>query len=255
MHLSVPGWGFIQAMSLNSTEQFFFFSWKLPEYLMDMTDAISGVCIRARRFLFVFLVQRTHWFQPLARKKQTKNIQRKCVLLDKFAWTSTVLNSRREIDILLDANNSIMETDGEGKFVSFKVVLGSTSLFKMPTAGPAGLDCLVCRFYWSTGAAEGLIMKDSGTHLRGEVPKKVFFVCDSCCGQNVDLDREGGAGGLTIARSLSCACSFAMLVSARSLPREREIGRAIWKKRQKRSAQVDVLCLFVFSLHCKTLAC
>ena len=39
---------------------------------------------------------------------------------DKFAWTSTVLNSRREIDRLLDANNSIMETDGEGKFVSFK---------------------------------------------------------------------------------------------------------------------------------------
>ena len=68
-----------------------------------------------------------------------------------------------------------METDGEGKFVSFKVVLGCTSLFKM-NHGPAGLDCLVCRFYWSTGAAEGLIMKDSGTNLRGEVPKKVFFV-------------------------------------------------------------------------------
>ena len=40
--------------------------------------------------------------------------------------------------------------------------------------GPAGLDCLVCRFYWSTGAAEGLIMKDSGTNLRGEVPKILF---------------------------------------------------------------------------------
>ena len=109
------------------------------------------------------------------RKKKTKKIQRKCVRLDKFAWTSTVLNSGREIDRLLDANNSIMETDGEGKFVSFKVFLGCTSLFKM-NHGPAGLDCLVCRFYWSTGAAEGLIMKISGTNLRGEVPKKIFFV-------------------------------------------------------------------------------
>ena len=69
-----------------------------------------------------------------------------------------------------------METDGEGKFVSFKVVLGGTSLFKM-NHGPAGvLIALVCRFYWSTGAAEGLIMVDSGTNLRGEVPKKVYFV-------------------------------------------------------------------------------
>ena len=91
--------------------------------------------------------------------------------------------------------------------------------------GPAGLDCLVCRFYWSTGAAVGLIMKDSGTNLRGEVPKKVIFVCDSCCGQTVDLDREEGAGGSTTARSLSCACSFAMSLSARSLPRSGERER------------------------------
>ena len=42
--------------------------------------------------------------------------------------------------------------------------------------GPAGPDCLVCHFYWSTEAAEGLIMVNSGTNLRGEVPKKVFFV-------------------------------------------------------------------------------
>ena len=93
------------------------------------------------------------------------------VRVDKY-----VLNSRREIDRLPDANNSIMETDGEGKFVSFKVVLGSTSLFKM-NHGAASLDCLVCRFYWSTGAAEGLIMKDSGTNPRGEVPIKKSFFC------------------------------------------------------------------------------
>ena len=63
--------------------------------------------------------------------QEKKKFQRKCVYLrlDKFAWTSAVLNSRREIDRLVDANNSIMETDGEGKFVSFKVVLGSTPLF------------------------------------------------------------------------------------------------------------------------------
>ena len=63
------------------------------------------------------------------KKKRTKKFQRKCVCLDKFAWTSTVLNSRREIDRLLDANNSILETDGEGKVVSFKVVRGGTPLF------------------------------------------------------------------------------------------------------------------------------
>ena len=93
----------------------------------------------------------------------------------------------------------------------FKVVFGGTLLFKM-NEGPAGLDCLVCRFYWSTGAAEGL--NDSETNLRGDVPKKRFFLCFSCCGQNVDLDREDGAGGPTIARSLSCARSFVMSVSA-----------------------------------------
>ena len=53
------------------------------------------------------------------------------------------------------AKDGIMETDGEGKFVSFKVVLGSTSLLKM-NHGPAGLDCLVCRFYWSTASLEQL---------------------------------------------------------------------------------------------------
>ena len=64
-------------------------------------------------------------------------------------------------------------------------------------------------------------------------------------GPNVDLDREEGAGDPTIARSLSCARSFAMSVSARSLV-WRERGRANSKKRQKRSAQVDVLCFLFF---------
>ena len=45
--------------------------------------------------------------------------------------------------------------------------------------------------------------------------KRKVFLCYSCYGQNVDLDREEGAGGPTIAGSLSCARSFAMSVSAR----------------------------------------
>ena len=145
-----------------------------------------------------------------------------------------------------------METDGEGKFVSFKVVLGSTSLFKM-NHDPAGLDCLVCRFYWSTGAAEGLIMKDSGTNLREEVPKKVFFVCDSCCGQNVDLDRKEG-NPRSYHRSITLLPMFVRYVGECALTatvwRERERGRAISKKRQKRSAQVDVGPLFVCLFRC-----
>ena len=128
--------------------------WQAESYLLFVPFPGFFFAIRARRFLFVFLVQRTHWFQPLARKKKKKKFQRKCAPLDKFAWTSTALNSRRERDRLLDANNSNMETDGEGKFVSFKVVLGGTSLFKM-NHGPAGLECRVCRFYWSTGASWG----------------------------------------------------------------------------------------------------
>ena len=68
-----------------------------------------------------------------------------------------------------------METDREGKFVSFKVVLGGTPLFKI-NHGAVSIDCLVCRYYWSAGVAEGLIMADSGTCLRGEIPQKVFFV-------------------------------------------------------------------------------
>ena len=65
-------------------------------------EAVSGDFVsnvRARRVLFVFLVQRAHWFQPRPRKKNKKN-SRKCVPLDKFTWTSTVLDSRWERDRL-----------------------------------------------------------------------------------------------------------------------------------------------------------
>ena len=126
-----------------------------------------------------------------------------------------------------------------------KVVLGSTSLFTV-NHGPAGLDCLVCRFYWSTGAAEGPIMVDSGTCLRGKIPKKVFFLFVIAFGGPnicIDLDREEGAGGPTIARSLSCARSFAMSVSARSL---------VWRERESQLEKAaEEICssglpLFVF---------
>ena len=96
-------------------------------------------------------------------------------------------------------------------------------------------------------------MVDSGTNLRGEVPKKVFFVRDSCCGHNVDLDREG-AGGPTIARSLSCACSFAMSVSAGSLPRS-GVRESNLEKAAKEICSSGRPFFFFFSLHCKTVAC
>ena len=71
-----------------------------------------------------------------------------------------------------------METDGEGKFVSFKVVLGGISLFKM-SHGPAGLDCLVCRFI---GALEQL--RDSSSWIQGHASEEkslekffFFFLC------------------------------------------------------------------------------
>ena len=127
-------------------------------------------------------------------------------------------------DRLLDANNlhSIMETDGKGKFVSFKVVLGCRlhRYSKRITVPPVPIAWCVAFI----GAREQL--RDSSWWIQGQTSEekslKKIFLCDSCCGQNVDLDREEGAGGHTIARSLSCACSFAMSVSARSLPRSGE---------------------------------
>ena len=186
--------------------------------------------------------------------------------------------SQRNRQIGLDANDGIMETDGEGKFVSFKVVLGSTSLFKI-NHSPAGIDCLVCRFYWSTGAAEGLIMKDSGTNLRRRRSKKMF-VCDSCCGQNVDLDREEG-NLRSYHRSITLLPMFVRYVGEcaltatvwRKRERERERGEREREEREtererererkeqsRKSGRRDLLkwtsfvCLFV-SLHCKTVAC
>ena len=75
---------------------------------------------------------------------------------------------------------------------------------------------------WSVafiGAQEQLT--DSSRVSEEKSLKKSF--CTRFCGQNVDLDREEGAGVPTIARSLSCAPSFSMSVSARSL---------VWKERK-----------------------
>ena len=69
----------------------------------------------------------------------------------------------------------------------FKVVLGGTLLLKM-NESPAGLDCLVCRFYWSTGAAEGL--NDSETNLRGDVPKKRGFCVLAVVGKTLTFTEK-----------------------------------------------------------------
>ena len=104
------------------------------------------------------------------------------------------------------------------------------------------------------GALEQL--RDSSWRIQGQISEKKslkkFFVCDSCCGQNVDLDREEG-NLRSYYRSITLLPMFVRYVGEcaltatvwRERERERERGRAISKKRQKRSAQVDVLCLFV----------
>ena len=194
----------------------------------------------------MFLVQRPHRFQPLARKKN----QRKCAPLDKFTWTSAVLDSHRGRDRLLDANNSIMETDGEGKFVSF-VVLGGTSLFKM-NHGFAGLDCLVCRFYWSTGAAEGLIMVDSGACLRGEIPRKFFLCVIAFVGKTLTLTEKKE---LEVLPSLDDSLTHVRLL-CRWVRAHRSGERG--GEQTRKSGRRDLLkwtSFVCFSLHCKTVAC
>ena len=211
--------------------------------------------VRARRVLFVFLVQRTHWFPPLARKKTTKKFQRKSVPLDKFAGTSrsTVLNSRRERDRLLDANNSIMETDGEVKFVSFKVVLGGRlhCSSKWITVLPVPIAWCVTFI----GARNQL--RDSSWWIQGQTSEekslKKFFLCDSCCGQTLILTEKKELEVLPSLDHSLAACLFAMSVSPPSLPRsgERESNLEKAAKEIKWTSFVVV----VFSLHCKTVAC
>ena len=106
-------------------------------------------------------------------KKKQKNFKENASL-----WTSSrgqVLSStgaKKETDC--STQTTVLWRLLEKVNLLVKVVLGSTSLFTV-NHGPAGLDCLACRFYWSTGAAEGPIMVDSGTCFRGESPKIFFF--------------------------------------------------------------------------------
>ena len=73
--------------------------------------------------------------------------------------------------------------------------------------GPTGPVCLVRRFYWSTGAAEGL-MVDSGTNLRGEVPKKVFLCVIAVMGKTLILTEKNELEGLpSLDHSLAHVCS------------------------------------------------
>ena len=181
----------------------------------------------------MFLVQRTHWLQPLARKKN-KKIQRKCVPLkvrvDKYCpW-----QSQRNWDRLLDVNNSIMETWMMEKVNSLvsKLFLAVHRSSKCITFPPVSIA-------WSVafiGALEQL--RDSSWWIHGHASdekslEKFFcvYMSDSFCGQNVNVDREEGAGG-SYHRSITLfARSFAMSVSARSLvrrERERERESLIW---------------------------
>ena len=181
--------------------------------------------VKARRFLFV-----SHPAHALisasGEKKKDEKIQRKCVSLDNFTWTSAVLDSRRERGRLLDANNSNMETEGEGKFVSFKAILGSTSLFKM-NHSPAGLNCLAGVAF--IGSLEQL--KDPSWQIQGQISEekflKTFFcVCDSCCEQNVDLDREDRRSWRSYHRSITLLSTFVCYVG------ECALTATIWRERE-----------------------
>ena len=96
-------------------------------------------------------------------------------------------------------------------------------------------------------------MADSGACLRGEIPRKVFFVCTcviAFVGKTLMLTEKKELEVLpSLDHSLTHVRSLCRRVRAhgseeRERERERERGRANSKKRQKRSAQVDVLCSF-----------
>ena len=112
--------------------------------------------------------------------------------------------------------------------------------------GPAGLDCLVCRFI---GALEQL--RDSswwiqGHHsLRGEIPKNAFFFLLAFVGKTLTLTEKKE---LEVLPSLHRSLAHVRLLCRWVLTHwSGERGRVNLKKRQKRSAQVDVLCLFFFA--------
>ena len=100
---------------------------------------------------------------------------------------------------------------------------------------------------WSVAFIGALEQLRDSSCVSEEKSLKKFF-CNRFCGQNVDLDREG-AGDPTVARSLSCARSFTMSVSARSL---------VWRERKSNLEKAaEEFCssgrpLGFFSLHCET---
>ena len=175
-----------------------------------------GFSFRARRFLFVFLVQRALISAPGEKKNQ--KIQENAYL-----WTSSrgkVLSStvaEKETDCSTE-NNSIMETDREGKFVSSSKLF--LAVHHTSTESQSRLNCLVCRLFWSTGVAEGLIMVDSGTSLRAErFFGIVFWALWKCWPWQRRRSWMSYHRSITLLRRVS----FTMSVSSRSLVwRERE---------------------------------
>ena len=109
--------------------------------------------------------------------KSNKVLEKKLNAL--YLWTSSrgqVLSStvaEKEIDCSTQ-NNSIMKTDQEGKFVSFKVVLGGTPLFKMNHGAVSmpGLSLLLER--WSSQGTHHGEFRDM--FPRRNIPKFFFVI-------------------------------------------------------------------------------
>ena len=96
-------------------------------------------------------------------------------------------------------------------------------------------------FLGSNASSGGIILVDSWTYLRGDIIDVFFLFLLRLCGQNFDLDRIEGAGGLTTAGSLLCARSFVIPVSARLVAGREGAERGISKKRKRRSGQSSVV--------------
>ena len=135
----------------------------------------QSVHLRARRFLCVFLVQRTHWFQPRARKKKKKEFKENACL-----WTSSrgqVLSStitEKETDCSTQTTVLWRLMEKVNLFVS-KLFLAVHPSSKWITVPPVSV-AWSCTFI---GALEQL--RDSSRWIQGHVseeksPKQFFCV-------------------------------------------------------------------------------
>ena len=134
-----------------------------------------------------------------------------------------------------------METDGEGKFVSFKVVLGgrlhcSSKWITVPIAW-----CIT--FIGARRQLRGSSWWIQGQTSEEKSLKKFFFVWSRCCGQNVDLDRR--RSWRSYHRSITLLRLFVRHVG------ESAFTATVWREgEQSRKSgkrdQVDILCRCFF---------